>query len=72
MADNVSIKIYSVAGRLIRTIHHAPGFIGFNSVDWDGTDEMGDRLANGTYFYKLIARNNTEQATVTEKIVIMR
>lgn len=72
MAELVYIKIYTVAGRLIRTLDNAPGFAGFNSVYWDGSDEEGDRLANGTYFYRLVARNGSQQSSVTEKIVVMR
>lgn len=56
--DEVHIKIYSVAGRLLRTVI-VPGHavsLGFNRVYWDGRDQDGDEVANGTYFYNVIAR----------------
>ncbi|MBL0173853.1 MAG: type IX secretion system sortase PorU [Ignavibacteria bacterium] len=50
----VEIKIYSVAGRLIRSIQ-TPEYSDRNvHVPWDGRDEDGTQLANGTYFYKIV------------------
>ena len=36
--------------------------IGRNITDyaWDGTDEYGNELANGVYFYRVTASNNGE------------
>jgi hypothetical protein len=50
------IKIYTVAGRLIRTLR--PGILpaGYNQVYWDGKDADGDGLANGVYLYKISAK----------------
>ena len=53
-ARDVIIKIYTVAGRLIRTFT-APGNLGFNQISWEALDEDGDALANGVYLYKVIA-----------------
>ena len=53
-AHEVIIKIYTVAGRLIRTIS-APGDLGFNQMYWEAYDQDGDALANGVYLYKIIA-----------------
>lgn len=74
----VTIKIYSVAGRLIHTFEDIyvdqPGL--FATPLWDGRDELGDPLANGVYFYKVIARNlaETDSKTVQKvgKMVIAR
>lgn len=50
------VKIYTLAGRLIREIAvpREELHIGFNSIAWDGRDAEGAGLANGTYFFKLI------------------
>ncbi|MBI4418525.1 MAG: hypothetical protein HY563_07090, partial [Ignavibacteriales bacterium] len=52
--DEVSLKIYTVAGRLIYERRLYPGEvnIGFNRIVWDGRDQNGDPVANGVYFYK--------------------
>jgi hypothetical protein len=56
-AINVKIKIYTVAGRLIRVIE-SNGITGkFIKVDWDGRDQNGDLIANGTYLYKVIVHS---------------
>lgn len=59
--DVMNIQIYTVAGKMIKTISlNDLGNIkiGNNITDyaWDGTDEFGDRLANGVYMYKVIAK----------------
>jgi len=53
---NVTVKIFTVAGRLIKTIDtFAPGD-SFVKIPWDGRDRDGDVIANGVYLYKLIVR----------------
>ncbi len=52
-ALNVKIKIYTVAGRLIKQIEEWNLNEKFIRVDWDGRDEDGNQLANGTYLYKI-------------------
>ncbi|UOR06288.1 C25 family cysteine peptidase [Hymenobacter aerilatus] len=56
---NMKIQILSLTGRVVREIMMAelgPLRIGNNISDyaWDGTDEFGDRLANGTYLYRVV------------------
>ncbi len=68
--DEFTIKIFTVAGRLIKSISVPPGElqIGFNRIFWDGRDQDGDQLANGVYFYKFIIRNNGVTKTVIQKM----
>jgi hypothetical protein len=56
--EEIQVKVYTVAGRLIRTMTYPPTAvrIGYNALKWDGRDEDGDAIANGVYFYKLISR----------------
>jgi hypothetical protein len=39
-----------------------PLHIGNNITDyaWDGTDEFGDQLANGTYLYRVVMDNPSQ------------
>jgi flagellar hook assembly protein FlgD len=51
----------TISGRVVREIRSdeiGPLQIGRNQTDfwWDGTDEFGDRLANGIYLYTVQAR----------------
>ncbi|MGB3092893.1 MAG: type IX secretion system sortase PorU [Candidatus Zixiibacteriota bacterium] len=55
-ADRVEIKIFTLAGRLIRQIPFASSRAGVNfSATWDGRDREGDEVANGVYIYKVTA-----------------
>jgi len=51
---NISIKIYTLAGRLIQSIETSSPGDPFIQVPWDGRDRDGDVLANGVYLYKVI------------------
>ena len=56
------IQIMSVSGRIVREITQSElgeMKIGTHQTDfvWDGTDEFGDRLANGVYLYRVLAKN---------------
>ncbi len=51
---NVTIKVFTISGRLIKTIKSYGITDTFVKVDWNGLDEEGDRLANGVYLYKVI------------------
>jgi hypothetical protein len=55
---NLKIQIMTIAGRVVRELFMSelgPLHIGNNITDyaWDGTDAYGDRLANGTYLYRV-------------------
>jgi len=79
-AAQVRIKIYTLAGRLIRTLEIPPTAViaGFNRWEWDGRDQDGDEVANGVYLYKIIAAHasngsgGTLQAEQLGKLVVQR
>ena len=52
-AEKVSIRVYTVAGRLARVLTDASSGRGYNETYWDGRDDDGVLLANGVYFYKV-------------------
>ena len=64
------IKVFTVAGRLIRIIDVPPSDlrIGFNTIAWDGRDQDGDEIANGLYFYKIVSKVGDEIKTITQKL----
>jgi hypothetical protein len=75
-AGVVTIKIYTVAGRLIRVLDQQWADAGFNHIHWDGCDEDGERVANGVYLYKFSASTSiADGQTSTEavqKLIIIR
>jgi hypothetical protein len=54
-AGRVELGIYSVDGRLIRTLIGEERAAGPHEVIWDGRDAEGQKVAGGVYFYKLAA-----------------
>ena len=72
------IKIFTVAGRLIRTLgpEITAGSGLQNQIYWDGKDEDGDSIANGVYLYKITAIDRniepTERKSVYNKLMIYR
>ncbi len=68
------IKIYTVAGRLIREIERYGFSGGFVTTDWDGTDADGNLVANGTYLYKIIINSTDGQfnKSVIGKLAVIR
>ncbi len=52
VADEAIIKIYTVSGRLIRTLEQRH-VVNFVVIHWDGRDEDGAEVANGVYYYKV-------------------
>jgi immune inhibitor A len=48
--SNVEMAVYSVDGRLIRTIQRAHLAPGYYRLSWDGRNERGQAVSSGVYF----------------------
>ncbi len=79
---DVQVSIFSVSGRLVKTIQQTiannDSFRISNDVQWDGNDEYGDPLARGVYLYRVKVRgtdaagaSSTAQSDF-EKLVILK
>ncbi len=66
---DVTIKVFTVDGRLLRQFDSIMGEPGFNLIPWDGRDDMGDELANGVYLYKIIARAHGEEEEMRTEVI---
>jgi len=69
--ERCRIKIYTVAGRLIKEIT-APAHVGYNQIYWDGRDNDGETIANGIYLYKLILEDTDKTETAIQKLAILK
>lgn len=71
---SVTLQIFTVTGRIIKTIKQDIVSDGFRSqpIDWDGKDEYGDRVAQGIYFYRLQVHNGQKIAEKIEKLVKLK
>jgi FlgD Ig-like domain len=65
---HVTLQIYDVTGRLVRTIVDGERPSGSYRVDWDGRNGRGASMASGVYVYRLITRGfSTTKRTVLLK-----
>jgi len=67
-AERVSVRVYDVAGRLVRTLVDEEMPPGERAVRWDGRDSSGERCASGVYF----ARVRAGERSATRKAVLLR
>ncbi len=67
--EYVKVKIYTVSGRLIRTLRESErAVINYRTLVWDGRDEAGEAVANGVYFGRIVASQGGKQV---EKVIKM-
>ena len=61
----VDLKVYDVAGRLVRSLVSGSRSAGANTVNWDGKDDRGRAVASGTYFARLVVDGQAEIKSLT-------
>ncbi len=64
-AGDATLKVYDVAGRLVRTIALTGLAVGEHSVTWNGQDDTGNSVASGTYIVRLEAAGAVDSGRVT-------
>ncbi|MDD2229002.1 MAG: C25 family cysteine peptidase [Candidatus Cloacimonetes bacterium] len=76
-ADEVTIKLFTVSGRLVKTFNNLPVGVGYHEYPrtlygWDCKDDQGYSLANGVYFYRIIAKQGNKTIEKTQKMAILK
>lgn len=77
---DVQISIFTVSGKLVKTLHHSAVAEGFRVTDitWNGRDDYDEPLARGVYLYRVRVRGtdlNGRAVTAEsdfEKLVIIK
>ena len=64
----VRLRVYDVAGRLVRTLIDDSVTRGTGVTVWDGSDDQGQQVADGVYFYRLEAGARSQ----TRKLLLVR
>ncbi len=67
-AGPVTLKVYDVRGRLVRSLVDGFKEAGDYTVFWGGIDENGQNVSSGVYFYRMIAGDFTQ----TRKMVMLK
>ena len=66
--SRVSLKIFDVSGKLVRTLVDEYEGAGSHDALWDGKDSFGKAVASSIYFYELRAGSYRE----TKRMVLLR
>lgn len=64
----VSLKIYNLAGQLVRILVEGKKEPGEYTVIWDGRNEKGEKVPSGSYFYRIVAGDYNS----SKKLIMVR
>lgn len=68
----VTLRIFTVSGKLVKSIFSTinnPGNRSFE-LNWDGTDDFGNKIGRGTYIYQLeVKDSNGNRQSALQKLV---
>jgi hypothetical protein len=76
----VQVQVFTVSGKLVKTITEdvLPEGNRITGIQWDGTDDYGDKIGRGVYLYKITLGNfsdeniNQSVSSEFEKLVILK
>jgi hypothetical protein len=66
--SHVTLRVYNVAGQLVRTLANESFDSGPHQKVWDGRNDAGQPVSSGVYFYKLVSNNFSQ----TKKMVLLK
>jgi hypothetical protein len=70
-AAAVTLTIYDVTGRAVRTLVRERLSAGDHAIQWDGRDQAGGSVASGVYFARL-TRSGTRGGSVTRRLILLK
>ena len=65
---HISMKIFNVRGELVRTLIDDSRKAGEYTVEWDGSDDRGQSVASGVYFYE----TRTAGKSIVNKMALVK
>jgi FlgD Ig-like domain len=65
----VVIRVYDIAGRLVRKLADGPETAGWHTARWDGRTDDGNTTASGVYFYRI---EYPEGGVSSKKMILLR
>lgn len=67
-SGQVTLRVFDVSGRLVRTLVDDAREPGNHSVTWNGLDENGSQVPSGVYFSQL----NAGKTRLSQKMILLR
>ncbi len=72
----VTLKVYNLLGQEVKTLVDEIEEPGFKTIQWNATNNAGQPVASGVYFFRLIVNSANSQSPVsyiqTKKMVLIR
>lgn len=68
----VAVDLYALSGRRVRHLETRPLPVGFAQVAWDGCDNGGNPVANGTYPFRVDVRSGDLQVESRGPLMVLR
>jgi glycosidase len=65
---DVSLQVFDILGRLVKTLVSEPLSAGSYSMTWDGTNSSGQEVGTGVYFYRL----RTDEQSMVKRMLLVR
>ena len=69
LPGHVSLNVYDIGGRLVKTLFEGESAASSYQVNWDGTDTSQISVASGIYFYQLAVDGETVD---TRRMILMK
>ena len=70
--SSVTIRVYDLAGRVVRTLVDGETEPGEHKVVWDGTTAAGQRAASGVYFVRMEGTDEAGSFSLVGKAVMLK
>lgn len=64
----VTIEVFNIKGQKVKTLVRDSYTLGHHSVVWNGTDNYGNSVSSGVYFYRM----NTPNHISTQKMLLLK
>jgi len=69
----VKLQIYDLMGGVVRTLVNRSMPAGRHQLNWDGRNRAGERVAAGTYIYRMtVQRENGAPVVITKKLTFLK
>ena len=73
ITSQVTLNIYDILGRLVKTLADGELVAGNYNIIWNGKDNYGNSCSSGIYFYQLLSKNESSQhMSITKKMVLTK
>lgn len=70
---NIAISIYDIRGRTVRElVEEAPKYAGWNTDQWDGTNDEGETVKNGRYILLITAEADGEKINKVKHLAVFK